>query len=390
MRKTSEVFWAYLAAALWVSSTVEAFAQRAAPIEAHVPFPPAPFMGSDGFAHLAYEIQMTNIYEDSGAMHVSALDVIDDRGHQLLHLNQTDLAHSFRPAVADGASATIAPGKTGTIFVWITLPPTVLPKTLTHKIAFANERNVLSKVDGVALTVSPPSLLRLGPPLRGGRWLAHEGPGNAQSHHWGSLVAVNGSLTIPQRYAIDFVGIDAEGRAFNPKKGLHATKLADWFGFGTQVLAVGSGRIVSARDGQPDHEPLAAPPASDELSLDGLFGNYVVIDLGSGSFAAYAHLRKGTVRVTPGQAVTLGQVIGELGESGSSAAPHLHFQISNAATFEGSQGLPYVFERLNVCGTEHEAQLFGLGDRWTPSPCHPANGSLPLNDNVIEWPKPTL
>jgi len=387
MPRISKDFWAYFVAALWLASSVEAMAQSAAPVEARVPFPPAPFLGSDGSTHLAYELQMTNVYEDSGALKVSELEVMDENHHPLLHLDHSDLAHSFRPAPTDDGSATIAPGKTGTVFVWVTLPPNVLPKTLTHKIVFANERHGLSSVDGLASTVSPPSSLRLGPPLRGGRWLAHEGPGNARSHHWGSLVAVNGFLTIPQRYAIDFVGIDAQGRAFNPNKETNATKLADWFGFGTPVLAVGNGKVVAVRDGQSDHEPLTPPPASNELSLNGLFGNYVVIDLGGGSFAAYAHLRKGTVRVTQGQQVTLGQVIGELGESGSSAAPHLHFQVSNAATFEGSQGLPYVFDRLNVCGTEHEAQLFGQGDRWTPSPCHAANGSLPLNDMIVEWPK---
>ncbi|MDF3981075.1 M23 family metallopeptidase [Luteibacter sp. PPL554] len=375
MPKISKRLWAWLLAAPGISAAVTAIAQTPAPVEARVLFPPSPFMGSDGLAHLAYEIQVTNVYDDSGTLKVSDVEVMDERHRRLLHLDANDVAHAFRPAAKENGPATLGPGKTGTVFVWVTLPPNALPASLTHRIVLADEKNVSSAVDGVPLTVSPPSSLRLGPPLRGGRWLAHEGPGNAQSHHWGSLVAVNGSLTIPQRYAIDFVRIDTDGRAFTPKNTSHGKRLSDWFGFGTPVLAVGKGRVVAARDGQADHEPLTAPAASDALSLNGLFGNYVVIDLGGDAFAAYAHLRKGSVRVTSGQQVSLGEVIGELGESGSSAAPHLHFQVSNAATFEESQGMPYVFDRLSACGTEHEAQLFGLGDPWTPSPCHAANGT---------------
>lgn len=51
------------------------------------------------------------------------------------------------------------------------------------------------------------------------------------------------------------------------------------------VLAVGAGKVVAARDGQDEHRPLEAQAEPASLSLDGLFGNYVVIDLGGGNFA---------------------------------------------------------------------------------------------------------
>lgn len=43
----------------------------------------------------------------------------------------------------------------------------------------------------------------------------------------------------------------------------------------------------------------------------------------------YAHLKKGSIKVKVGQRVRQGQVIGIMGSSGASTAPHLHFEIHN-------------------------------------------------------------
>jgi murein DD-endopeptidase MepM/ murein hydrolase activator NlpD len=152
------------------------------------------------------------------------------------------------------------------------------------------------------------------------------------------------------------------------------------------VLAVGKGTVVAMRDGQDEHKPLEGQAEPASLSLDGLFGNYVVIDLGGGNFAGYAHLKRGSVAVKVGEAVTRGQVIGALGQSGNSAAPHLHFQVANAATFEGSEGVPYVFDNVDNYGPESEGQLFGMGERWKPASVRHGLDQLPLNDTVVAFP----
>ena len=109
----------------------------------------------------------------------------------------------------------------------------------------------------------------------------------------------------------------------------------------------------------------------------------MVLEIAPGVFASYAHLRKGSIKVRPGQTVQRGQALAELGQSGNSAAPHLHFQLSNSVHFEGSEGIPYVFDRFQYFGPESEAQLFGQGPAWnSPSP-QPRRQQLPLNDVVI-------
>ena len=75
--------------------------------------------------------------------------------------------------------------------------------------------------------------------------------------------------------------------------------------------------------------------------------NYVILALGNGGLAFYAHLQPGRLRVKPGDRVRRGQVLGLLGNSGNSDAPHLHFHISDANSLE-SEGLPYVFDSFET------------------------------------------
>ena len=366
-------------------------AQALAPVEARVPFAPAAFTGTDGAVHLAYELHITNFYGDTGVLQPKGLQVFADAAKQpLLTLDKDQLPLFVRPMPAEHAPVSIAPGKRAVVFVWITLPAgSTVPRMLRHHIEFDTEKKTVVTLDGAALMVDSQQPMILGPPLRGGRWLAHEGPGNAHSHHWGSLVAVNGDLTIPQRYALDLVGVDAAGHAMRPGvKDMQKTRYADWVGYGAEAIAVADGIVRDTRDGEQERQPLSPQPEPASLTADGLFGNYVVLELRPGTFATYAHLKKGSVKVKPGDHVHRGQRLGQLGQSGNSAAPHLHFQLSTAVTFEGAEGLPYVFESLDFLGPESEAQLFGQGEAWKEPAGERRKLQMPLNDVVIRFGNP--
>ena len=85
---------------------------------------------------------------------------------------------------------------------------------------------------------------------------------------------------------------------------------------GVDVLAAASGIVVLAEDSFPDR---------CTESCAGEAVNYVAIGHADGTVTAYFHLRKGSVLVTPGETVARGQKIAEVGSSGSSSDPHLHF-----------------------------------------------------------------
>jgi hypothetical protein len=360
-----------------------------APVEARVPLPPSPFVGTDGLRHLAYELHITNFYGDTGTLTPRGLTIFSDQSATpVLVLTAKALATTIKPAPQENQPAAIAPGKRAVVYVWITLPPgSPMPHALRHRMEFSTDKHTTTLLDGATVPVGDTPPMVLGPPLRGGRWLAHEGPGAAQSHHWGSLVAVNGQLTIPQRYALDLVGVDAAGHVMRDGvSDIQTSTYADWIGYGAEVLAVADGVVRSVRDGEAEHRPLSPQPEPSSLTANGLFGNYLVLELAPGVFASYAHLQRGSVKVRVGDRVHRGELLARLGQSGNSAAPHLHFQLSNAPTFEGSEGIPYVFDRFDVLGPESEAQLFGQGEPWKHPAAEARNQQMPLNDMVIQFP----
>jgi len=97
---------------------------------------------------------------------------------------------------------------------------------------------------------------------------------------------------------------------------------------------------LEVRDGIPENVPgpekqaVAMTPAT-------VSGNLIVLDLGHGRFAPYAHFQPGSIRAHKGDRVRVGQQLGLVGNSGNSAEPHLHSQITDGPEILGSDGLPY-------------------------------------------------
>ena len=104
------------------------------------------------------------------------------------------------------------------------------------------------------------------------------------------------------------------------------------FSYGEPVYAAAAGAVVAARDGMPNNFPVPTKlpelylPDSDPNKIGG-GGNSVIINHGNGEFTFYAHMRPGSVQVSAGQNVLAGQLLGYVGNTGSSAGAHLHFHL---------------------------------------------------------------
>lgn len=98
---------------------------------------------------------------------------------------------------------------------------------------------------------------------------------------------------------------------------------------GVPVLAAAPGRVLRVRDGMTD-----APVR--ELGVEAVkgrdCGNGIVIDHGDGWQSQYCHLRRGSLRVAPGDTVTAGQPIALVGLSGVSDRPHVHLTVRHDGT----------------------------------------------------------
>ena len=111
--------------------------------------------------------------------------------------------------------------------------------------------------------------------------------------------------------------------------------------------AVTDGTVAVAVDRYPD---LRVGEGREEPTPDNAGGNHVVLDIGDGRFATYAHLQAGSVTVKPGDRVTHGQHIANAGSSGTTGGPHLHFQVTDHPSVVVADGMPYVFNAFELTG----------------------------------------
>lgn len=261
----------------------------------------------------------------------------------------------------------IGGGLRAIVFLQVTVDAEAdLPRSLRHRLSFklddAGANGGERVVEGAAVSIqrSPPPLIA--PPLSGDRWLAANSISN-MSVHRRAIIPVDGSARIAQRFATDWIKLGPDGRPFHGDPAVNA----NWYGYGTELLAVANATVLEVKDGLPENVPLSAKRAVP-ITLETLGGNYVLLGLGRGYSVLYAHLRPNSLRVKVGEKVRRGQVLGLLGNSGNSDAPHLHMHIADANSPFGAEGVPYVFASFEVQGAVKSLGVLVGGEGWTPQP----------------------
>jgi murein DD-endopeptidase MepM/ murein hydrolase activator NlpD len=304
---------------------------------------PMPFR-AEGKQHLVYEIHIDNY--GGVPLLISRLDVFgeaDSAGGQRVGGRPAAIAQwegaslhriiaQYRTEATDNRE--IPAAGWAVAYVWVELDSAArAPAKLRNRITVGQQTVETS----VAVAAERPIVI--GPPLRGSDWVAMNGPDNVGGHHRRALLTTGGEPFIAQRFAIDWAKVGANGRMFD---GDQADNMA-YAGYGADVLAVADGVIASVRDGIPDNVPGLTSRAVP-ITMETVAGNSVILDLGNGRFAFYAHLVPGSLRVKAGDRVRRGDVIGLLGNSGNSTAPHLHFHVSDRNAGLAAEGLPYAID----------------------------------------------
>jgi hypothetical protein len=218
-------------------------------------------------------------------------------------------------------------------------------------------------------------MLVITPPLRGGVWLAANGP-SAESGHRRAMVPLEGSYYIAQRFAIDWVKVDDRGHTFRGD----SLKNSSYYAYGNDALAVADGIVTEVKDGIPENVP-GLNSRAVPITLETVGGNHVILDIGGGHYAFYAHLQPGSIKVRTGERVKRGQLLGLVGNSGNSTEPHLHFHVSDASSPLGSEGVPYAFEALEIVGTCRS--LLGACDRSARVVRH---REMPVENELVVFP----
>ncbi len=205
--------------------------------------------------------------------------------------------------------------------------------------------------DGVTKP-APPGTVAIAFPLRG-EWMALRTPAER--------VPTHGTDRFGQRYAYDLWRVDRRAGGYHPASRLRlwlvGVPTRECYGWGEPVHAPFAGTVVRAVDGVPERgwvHPLRELTRIVLLSLtfrperaDELAGNHVIVQ-GVTGFMLLAHLAPGSVAVREGQAVAEGEVVGKVGHTGNSTAPHLHLQLMDGLSPMGASGLPCSFRELEV------------------------------------------
>ena len=193
-------------------------------------------------------------------------------------------------------------------------------------------------------------------PLRG-EWMAVQTPATRIPSHGTDLLA--------QRYAFDLIRFDPRrGAAYHPAGGVRALLVGvptrDAHGWGEPVHAPLDGVVVAAADGVPERQRIhpvrelllavrnAATFRPTPAHVARLLGNHVILAADDGVHAGFAHLTTGSVAVQPGQRVGAGDVLGRVGHTGNSTAPHLHFQLMDGPDPLTASGVPCAFRAYEV------------------------------------------
>ena len=143
------------------------------------------------------------------------------------------------------------------------------------------------------------------------------------------------------RYAYDFIILNNQNKLFKNK----GENDADYFGFSSPVYAVADGKVIYVVAHHNDDKNFEIPKLK-ENPLE-LYGNCIAIQHADNSVSIYGHLKKNSIKVKLGARVKANQELAQIGVSGSSFLPHLHFEIRTSIT-NLAEGLPSYFNNILI------------------------------------------
>lgn len=333
-----------------------------------------------------YELWLSNF--SSADATIEQVQIFGD-GRLLDTLNAAQVAQQLQPAGTREPSGSMPASTQSLLFVDLIIPPGVkTPHSLSHQVTAqftfgSNQKEFTATLDDTRVNKEP--VVVLGPPLKGSNYISADSCCTSSRHRRAAL-AVNGKVWLSQRFAVDWEQLDAQNRVYSGSK----TDLSSYTIYGKPVLAVANGTVVTAINDQPDQTPGEFPTG---LTLDQADGNAVILKISHHVYALYAHMEEGSVTVHAGDAVTRGEEIGLVGNSGNTIAPHLHFQVMDGPLPLASNGLPYEIEYFQITGISPGTAAFDYAEaNGTPldvTPVVPPEqiySSLPLDQLIISFP----
>ncbi len=338
--------------------------------------PVVPFAGSDGRITATYELGVQNA--TPLALTLTAAEVLDPSGRVLQHLDQAAVAADLALPSARGGVQKLTEAQAATLYVTLQFARrSDVPRRLDNRITFTGLPTGTATSDVVGVPVSGLTPPVLGPPLEPGtRYIAADSCCDSPRHRR-ALLSIANHQWLVQRFAVDWEQLDAQNRTVS--RGDPADPAAYTI-YGKRVIAAAGGTVVHVINNLPDQKPGSLPANANLAEAD---GNSVVVDIGGGLYALYAHMQKGSVAVRVGERVARGQMLGLVGNSGNTSAPHLHFHVMDGPSPLTSEGVPYVIDSFATTGRiTSTADFDRLENTTQPLPTRPLPTDGPHRDQM--------
>jgi murein DD-endopeptidase MepM/ murein hydrolase activator NlpD len=236
------------------------------------------------------------------------------------------------------------------------------PQRVFHRLLFART------ADGAQVTVAgapfAPRLaetpMAIASPVKGENLMFMNQSTNG--YHFYVSLFLDGDIYRLERFGLDSTEIAPD------HGGLHdgdETANGSYYNYGRTLHAVADGTVVHLQDGRPENNGNLRDIATTIATADEYFGNYLILDLGGGKFAYYVHCIAGSFQVAEGDTVKEGDPLAQLGNSGNSDLPHLHFHIADSAVGWHAKGIPLVLKEYTKTGTFVEPGVFTAATETT-------------------------
>jgi hypothetical protein len=358
-----------------------------------------PVKGSDGKMHLAFGIQFANSWKMPAT--IKSVEVVDPaHGDQVTGKNQvldfnndnvTGMVKLFTlPNTGDKSSYTdtMPEGQGAVMFFDMTWDDTAqVPKAIALRFTAVTPPTPVGTDHTVVTEAIPvgPEAMVISRPFKGSGWLNGNGCCLEIGPHRFVTNAMNGSLDPSEQFAIDWMQVDEHGVAFKTD----GKAPEDWYCYGKEILSVAPGTVVEVMRDMPNVAPGKNP---EGLTMAQIAGNRVIVDMGTGHYAMYAHLAPNSATVHVGDHVERGQKLGLLGNSGNTTAPHLHFQVMNTPSSLDDTSLPFVFDHMQLegrvmsaLGALDDETIQGVKLPMDKKDARPLERMMPLSRDVVDF-----
>lgn len=181
-------------------------------------------------------------------------------------------------------------------------------------------------------------------PVKGTKWMFINQSTN--DYHFYTMMFSGGKIGTGERFAFDNMQVNDTYDKFYAGD---PTQNSSYFCYRDTLYAVADGTVIATSDTMTENDGNQHNHMVFKKPID-YAGNYMVIDIGQGQYAFYAHCVPHSIMVKPGDKVKEGQPLALLGNAGNSDAPHLHFQITNNSDFFISDGQPFVLKQFTFIG----------------------------------------